>query len=105
MMDCTLVQVHLSTSLSTGSNLLPSIEPAFLMSFFFFFVLGCHAASPANSAVEKNTRHHRLVEHQQHLTANIEGSQSAEEEEPALSLFIQLISVGGPIELVVKVHT
>lgn len=65
-------------------------------------VLGCHTASTANSTVEEDTCHHRVVKHQQHLTADNEEPQSAEEES-ALSLLH--LSVGGPVKLVVEVHT
>jgi len=54
-------------------------------------VLVCHATSPADCCIKKDTCDHWLVKHEQNLTADIEGPEPPEEKQPALSLLVESI--------------
>ncbi len=101
-MLCTLLSEHLSTTVPTESKLLPSTEPAFFINLSSLFLFLSIKLTPQQHTAERSLP--QLVKHVQHVPAHIEGPQLLEKVKPALPFLIECISVGCPVQHVIKVH-
>src|SRR4029434_2989923 len=57
-------------------------------------ILLLNAASPTHHSIKEDAGNHRLVKHAQEFVADIEGPQSPQEVETALTLLVDCINVG-----------
>ena len=105
MMFNSLCSILLSTTSSSVSRGVPRTQPAFLITYFSIFVRGSDAAAPADSSTEYCTRHNRLVEDLQRLTAHIKWSKLPQEVESPLSLPADTLCVAFSVQSVVEVDS
>ena len=68
-------------------------------------VLCLDARTPGHHSKEDGARHDRLIEHLQHLIADIEGPEPPKEVKPAQALLVDGLCVGGPVQFIVQCDT
>jgi len=61
-------------------------------------------AAPVDNSIHDGTGQHRLIEHPQHLPADVEGPKPSQKIETALALFVDRIHIFGPVQFIVQVH-
>ena len=92
--------IHCSTTALRGSSLLPTTE-LFVQAPTVFVYSG---TPKEDNSIEHCTLNDSVIKHAHHVTADIEGPESSQEEETALALPIHCFYVGRPLQFIIQQH-